>query len=75
MKSIKTKLIMNFSVLILLVSVILGVISIQSAGSSITKEEDKALESLSKEDSRLTQSRIDVQKPGLVFWPDLSNIH
>ncbi|MGB8452683.1 MAG: methyl-accepting chemotaxis protein [Anaerocolumna sp.] len=62
MKSIKTKLIVYFSLLILLVSVLLGIISIQSAGKSITKEGENALASLSMEDSKLTQSRIETQK-------------
>lgn len=61
MKSIRTRLIMYFSLLILLVSSLLGVISIESAGKSITKEGEKGLVSLSKEDSKLTHSRLEVQ--------------
>lgn len=62
MKSIKTRLIIYFSLLILLTSALLGITSIQSSGKSITREGEKALLSLSEEDSKLTQSRIDVQK-------------
>ncbi len=65
MKSIKTKLIVNFSVLILLASILLGGISIKSAGKSITMEGEDALVSLSMEDSKLTQSRIETQKSNL----------
>lgn len=62
MKSIKTRLIIYFSLLILLASGLLGITSIQSSGKSITREGEKALLSLSEEDSKLTQSRVDVQK-------------
>ena len=62
MKSIKTKLIINFSILILLSSVILGVISLISSSDSITKEAEKSLTALVKEDSKLTASRMEIQK-------------
>ncbi|TCT11627.1 methyl-accepting chemotaxis sensory transducer with Cache sensor [Natranaerovirga pectinivora] len=61
MKSIKTKLIISFSVLCLVASLILGLISLGVASSSITKEAEKALAALAYEGSRLTNSRIDTQ--------------
>ena len=62
MKSIKTKLIINFSLLILLSSLVLGVISLISSSNSITKEAEKSLTSLVQEDSKLTASRLEIQK-------------
>ncbi len=62
MKSIKTKLMVNFSLLIILASILLGFISIHSASKSITKDGENALISLSMEDSKLTQSRIKTQQ-------------
>lgn len=62
MKSIKTKLIVYFSLLVLLVSLLLGAISIEMFSKSITEEGEKALVSLSMEDAKLTQSRLETQK-------------
>ncbi len=62
MKSIKTKLILNFSVLILLASILLGIISIESSSKSLTGEGERALASLSAEDAKLTESRVDILK-------------
>jgi len=62
MKSIKTKLIISFSLLILLSSVILGVISLVNSSDSVTNEAEKSLSSLAKEDSKLTASRLEIQK-------------
>jgi methyl-accepting chemotaxis protein len=62
MKSIKTKLIVYFSLLVLLVSALLGVISIEMFSKSMTEEGEKALISLSMEDAKLTQSRLETQK-------------
>ncbi len=65
MKSIKTKLILNFSILILLSSIILGIISIISSANAITSEAEKSLYSLALEDSKVTTSRLDIQKQSL----------
>jgi len=62
MKSIKTRLIVSFSLLILLSSVILGVIAIISSGSSLTKDAEKSLSTIALEDSKLTSSRVEIQK-------------
>ncbi|EOR28033.1 methyl-accepting chemotaxis protein [Clostridium sartagoforme AAU1] len=62
MKSIKTKLITYFSILILLSSFLVGIVSVYRAGQSLTKEAEKSLEALSFEAARLTNSRIETQK-------------
>ncbi|WHH61703.1 methyl-accepting chemotaxis protein [Petroclostridium sp. X23] len=62
MKSIKTKLIIYFSVLILLSSIAIGSISLLRANAALTKEAEKTLASLSFEAARLTESRIQTQR-------------
>ncbi|WP_052085611.1 methyl-accepting chemotaxis protein [Clostridium sp. HMP27] len=64
-KSVKTKMIVCFSILILFSSISLGVISIVRASNSLTVEAEKSLLSLSKEGSKVIQSRIEVQKKAL----------
>mgnify|MGYP000856877117 CR=1 FL=1 len=65
MKSIKTKLIVYFSILMILSSVVLGLFSIQRASESLTAEAEKALRALAFEAARLTESRIDTQEKTL----------
>jgi methyl-accepting chemotaxis protein len=62
MKSIKTRLIFNFSVLMLIALITLGIISLQSASNSLQKQSEQSLTSLSIEDAKLTASRIEIQK-------------
>jgi methyl-accepting chemotaxis protein len=62
MKSIKTKLIINFAVLILLSSMIISFTALLNSQDSLTKEAEKSLSSLAKEDSKLTTSRLEIQK-------------
>ncbi|MGB4661244.1 MAG: methyl-accepting chemotaxis protein, partial [Mobilitalea sp.] len=62
MKSIKTKLIVNFSLLILLSSIVLGVIAIISSRSSLTNDAEESLTAIALEDSKLTSSRMETQK-------------
>lgn len=64
-KSIKTRLIIYFSILILLSSISLGLISLQKSRKTLTKESEKSLTSLAFEASRLTESRIETQKQAL----------
>lgn len=64
-KSIKIKMIIYFSILILFSSISLGVISIIRASNSLTTEAEKSLLSLSKEGAKVIQSRIEVQKKAL----------
>lgn len=65
MKSIKTKLVIYFSILILISSISIGFISIQRASVSLTEEAEKSLSLLTAEGARLTQSRIETQKQAL----------
>lgn len=65
LKSIKTKLIISFFILILLVSMILAVISIVSAGDAVTVQAEKSLSTLAFEKSKLTASRMDTLKKTL----------
>jgi methyl-accepting chemotaxis protein len=62
MKSIKTRLITNFSILILLSLLILGVTSLISSEQSLKTEAERSLSSLAEEDAKLTASRIETQK-------------
>ena len=62
MKSIKTKLVISFTILILISSAALGFIGIELATRSLTTEAEKSLELLAYEGARLTESRIETQK-------------
>ncbi len=62
MKSIKTKLIIYFSILILISSIAIGGISVYTAGKSITKEAEKALLTMAEEGAKLMQGRVEIQK-------------
>ncbi|AKL96910.1 methyl-accepting chemotaxis protein McpB [Clostridium aceticum] len=74
MKSIKTRLILYFSILILLSSIALGGISIQRAKISLTEEAEKNLASLAFEAARLTESRVRIQKRTLEIIAGRSDI-
>lgn len=62
MKSIKGKLVIYFSILILLSSVSLGLISLQKASSSLTNEAEKALASITSEAAKTTTSKLDLER-------------
>jgi methyl-accepting chemotaxis protein len=59
MKSIKTKLIVSFSILILGVTLIIGIISLESGYRSLKVEAQKSIESLAAEGAKITESRIE----------------
>lgn len=61
MKSIRTKLVIYFSILILCSSIILGIISVQQASASVKLEVEKSLALLVSDASKLTQSRVETQ--------------
>lgn len=65
MKSINTRLVVYFSVIILLASAVLGYIAIDMADKSLTQEAEKALGSIVAETARVTNGRIDIQKKTL----------
>lgn len=58
MKSIKTKLVLSFSLLLILVSGALALVSIQTANALITQEAEKTLTLLAQDGAKLTASRI-----------------
>ena len=59
MKSIKHKL-LYFSVLVLIVSIIFGLVSINTTKSAVTGEVEKAIELLAGEGSRIINARMEV---------------
>ena len=59
MKSIKTKLIIWFSILILVSTTAIGLISILLAVNTVTEEAQKSLITLSKEAVNTTYSRME----------------
>lgn len=61
MKSIKTKLVISFSLLVLLSSLALGMVSLMRASDALTEEAEKALASLAFEAGRITDSRLETQ--------------
>lgn len=56
--SITTRLILFFTFLIIASSALVGLYSIQSASSSLTKEAEKSLETLAQEGAKYTNNRI-----------------
>ncbi len=65
MKSIKTKLVVHFSILILCISILIGFFALHNASKAITTEAEAGLQSLANEGVRLTESRVATQKQAL----------
>ncbi|HSH35627.1 methyl-accepting chemotaxis protein [Schnuerera sp.] len=61
MNSIKTKLILYFSILILVSTAVIGFIALERASESLSEESEEALASLVHEGARVTESRIETQ--------------
>lgn len=61
MKGLKSKLIIYFSVLILIASVIVGGISITSSSAALENEAEKSLHTISEEAAKHTRARVDTQ--------------
>ncbi len=74
MKSIKTKLILYFGILILLISSSLGFLALQRASGSITKEAEKGLQSTVSQAKRLTESRVETQKKVLDMIAGMADV-
>lgn len=64
-RSIKFKLIIYFTILILAATVVLGLITLNRASDIITKEAENALLLLAEDSSKLTESRVEVQQKTL----------
>lgn len=63
--SIKTKLVISFSILILVSCTILGVVSITSSKDALKKEVESALSTLATQSSILVSSRLQIQRTQL----------
>lgn len=74
MKSIKAKLIVYFSVIVLLSSLVVGIISLMYSSKSLTFEAEKSLLEMSKEGARITQARIETQLKTLEIMASLDEI-
>lgn len=61
-KSIRARLVICFSIIILISSIAMGLISINNASNIITKEAEEALVAMAQQGARLTESRIETQK-------------
>ncbi|WP_312811558.1 methyl-accepting chemotaxis protein [Sedimentibacter sp.] len=64
-RSIKFKLIIYFTILILAATVVLGLITLNRSSDIITKEAENALLLLAEDSSKLTESRVEVQQKTL----------
>ena len=76
--SIKLKLIVYFTILVLISSSAIGVLSIQRSSEIITNEAEEALLDLAEEASKLTVSRIETQQRTLdmiALIPDINSMN
>ncbi|AOY77395.1 methyl-accepting chemotaxis protein [Clostridium formicaceticum] len=60
MKSIKTKLILYFSVLILFISLIFGFVSLRATEKAVAREVEEAMRALAEEGAKLVASELNV---------------
>lgn len=74
MKSIKMKLVVYFSLLILLLSVALGVVSINRANQIVTREAEKALMSSANDGTVAVQKQMETQRRTLEVLAGLDEI-
>lgn len=65
MKSIKTKLIIYFSALIIFVAAVLGASALIRSGSAISSEAEKGLKALAQEGAYFTESKVQAQLEAL----------
>jgi len=59
MKSIKTKLVISYSILVLAVTLIIGIISLVSGYRSLKEEAEYSLQMMASEGAKLTESRLE----------------
>lgn len=74
MKSIKTRLMVLFSVLLLLVVSVLGFIAYQESSKAVVAEVEEALELMARESANLVQSNISEQLSKLSVLADRNDI-
>lgn len=65
LRGIKSTLVLCFSTLILVSSIVLGYTSVQKSSDVVTSEAEKSLTSLTSEATKFTQSRIELQMRSL----------
>jgi methyl-accepting chemotaxis protein len=73
-KSIKTKLILSFSALVLLSSIVLSIISLQVANYIIKQVATKSLTTMAHDAARLEESRLETQRRSLKTIVELQDI-
>lgn len=76
-RSIRTKLIIAFSVLILLVCLVLGYISIRRASLEMTDEAERSVASLAEQSASLLEAKLYTEKEILeliVSWPEVQSM-
>ena len=61
-KSIKMKLVISFSVLILLATVGIGIISIQQSSKALTAAAERSVQLSAQDAAKFIESKIDIQK-------------
>lgn len=74
MRSIKTKLVVYFSILILLSSAIIGFISIKNASNSVIGEVENGLQSIVSESAKVVETRIQQQKRTLEIIASMPDV-
>ena len=65
MKSIKTKMVVYFSILIICSSILMGAMGMVSSIKALSNESEKSLITLSEETARFINSQIEIQKKTL----------
>jgi len=74
MKSLKLKLIINFSIIIILSNIVIGIAALLVASSSLTKEAKSSLVTLARQGAFVTESRMKIQKRTLETLAALEEI-
>lgn len=78
MKSIKTKLLISFIILILVSSAALGFTTLRNSSSAIKKEAEKALKTIVSESVKVTESRMETQiriLETIAFRPEIQSMN
>lgn len=74
MKSIKTKLIVLFSILLITLSIGLGIVSYQSSSKALLSNVSKTIPKIADESAKLVESRIHMQLESLTVLAENENI-
>lgn len=74
MQSIKTTLVIYFSVLILLSSIVIGFVSIRNASNTVVEEAENGLKAISYESARVTEGRVQMNEQALDLIASIEEI-